>query len=310
MSTEQVAAPAPEAKEAAPEVKEAQIPAGEAAATEQQLKADVKNAKTPEEKKAAEKMLKKFKLKVDGEEFEEEIDMNDEKEIVKRLQLAKVASKRMSEKANLEKGLEQFIDLIRKDPMKVLSHPDIGVDVKKFAQEIMDRDLEEQKKSPEQKEKEKLEAELKELREKYENDKKAKEQEEFARLQAEQEEKLTNDIQSALSAEKLPASPRAVKYMAEYMAMALEQGIDVTAAQVAPLVKQKMVEDYKELLKLAPDEVLEQFIDKDLESRLQKKRVAAIKKVPETTNAVKEIGKKAADEAPKKKRTITSFLND
>lgn len=286
-------------------------PVAEAPESPAEAVAAVADAKTPAEKAIAEKNLRKFKLKVNGEEFEEELDLNDEKELTKRFQLAKAAQRSMNEKANMEKGLAQLIDLIKSDPARVLSHPDIGVDVKAFAQQILQQQLEEEQKSPEQREKEKLEAELKELREKYENEKKQKEQDEFIRLQNEQEEKLSNDIIGALETVKLPNSPRAVKYMAEYMAMALEQGIDVSAADIAPLVKQKMVDEYKEMMRIAPDEILEQFIDKDTETRLQKRRVSKMKQPPKdnVANIKQSAGPKPESKEPVKKKTISEFLN-
>ena len=51
--------------------------------------------------------LKKFKLKVDGEEFEEELDLSNEAELVKRLQLAKAAEKRITQaKTEKQKAME------------------------------------------------------------------------------------------------------------------------------------------------------------------------------------------------------------
>jgi hypothetical protein len=306
MSEVESSAPVQEQSQESTKVVESAPPA-----TETEAKQAVVEAKTPEEKKEAVSQLRKFKLKIDGKEEEEEIDLSDEVELTKRLQLAKVAQRRMQDKAVLEKNLEQFIDLIRKDPAKVLSHPDIAVDLKEFAKKIISQDLQEQQKSPEQKEKERLEKELEDLRNKYETERKQKEQEEFQRLQSEQEEKLTTNIIGALESVQLPNSPRAVKYMAEYMAMALENGYDVTAEQVAPLVKQKMIEEYKELVRKAPDEILEQFIDKDIESRLQKKRLASIKKPVISVAKIPSVGEGGEPESRKvEKKRIGDWLNE
>lgn len=273
-----------------------------------EAEAKEKAASTKEEKKEIQKQLKKFKYKADGEEVEEELDLNDEKELSKRLSLAKAAQKRMAESAQLRKGLEQFIEVLKSNPRAILSHPDIGVDVKEFAKKILEEDLQEQQKSPEQKEKERLEKELQELKDKYENEKKEKEKQEFERLQAEQEEKITNDIQTALAEVKLPPSPRAIKYMAEYMSLALENGIDVSAKEVAPLVLQKMRDDYRELLRTAPDELLEQFIDKDTEARLQKKRVSKHKQAVENTGKIKVPAEEKKSDVEVKKVSIDKFL--
>ena len=46
------------------------------------------------------------------------------------------------------------------------------------------------------------------------------------------------------------------------MELALRKGYDVSAKDIAPLVKQKMVEEYRALLGSAPDDILSDFIDK------------------------------------------------
>lgn len=309
-------------EEAAPAVSEATESSGEqtqetnvepgAAAVEEAAAVQaVKDAKTPAEKKVAEKRLEKFMLKVDGQEIEEELDLNDKEAIKKHLQLSKAAQRRMQEKAEMEKGLTEFIDLIRKDPKRVLSHPDIGVDIKAFAQAVLQEQLEEEQKSPEQKEKEKLMKELEEYRRKEEEAKKQKELAEKTAKEKEVEEQLSNEIISALESVKLPKSERAVRYMAEYMSLALKNDVELSAQDVAPLVLKKMKEEYRDLIRGAPDEILSDFIDKDVETRLQKKRVANLKKPVESSNQIKPTGMKAQEKkVDVKKKRITDFLND
>ena len=61
----------------------------------QEEQASVENQEQAPEKISQEtqKLIKKLKLKVDGEEIEEEIDLNDEARLVKELQLARAAKK-------------------------------------------------------------------------------------------------------------------------------------------------------------------------------------------------------------------------
>lgn len=295
-----VAAPAP--AESAPQPQEN-------TQSEQAVEQSASGEPSPAE---VQKLVKKFKLKVDGEELEEEFDLSNEEELRNQFQLARAAQKRMAEAAEVKKqiaqlqgGMDQFIQLLKEDPKAILTHPGIGVDLKKFAQEIINAEIEEQQKSPEQKEKEKLEKELREIKEKYENEKKTKEKEEFERLQAEQEEKITNDFQTALSEVKLPASKRALKYMAEYSALALQNGIDVPASAVAKLVSEQMRSDYKEMLKNSSDDVLEQFIDKEIEARLQKRRIS---KAPPKPSAEKVEVKKADKKQDNRSILIDDWL--
>lgn len=297
------AAPDTSVSNAEPQVDQGVVEQSQIEKSEPSSKAEaeqaVKDAKTPEEKKEAQKLLKKFKYKADGEEFEEEIDLNNEEELKKRLGLSKVSQKRMAETAELRNKVSTLIEILKSDPRSVLSHPDIGVDIIDFAKKVLAEQEAEDKKSPEQREKEKIEKELKELREKIENEKKEKEKQELEKLQAEQEEKITQDIVSALEEIKIPSSPAAIMKMAQYMAMAMEHGIEVSAKDIAPLVKQQMRKEYTEMLRTAPDDLLEEFIDKDIEMRLQKKRVAKIKKAPETANNVKPTAQTPTKESKK-----------
>ena len=85
--------------------------------------------KTPEQK-AIEKLERSFKLKVNGKEIEEKIDLNNEAELVKRLQLAKAAQEAFQGQAASKKQLEQmnaemneFLHRLKSNPLEILKHP-------------------------------------------------------------------------------------------------------------------------------------------------------------------------------------------
>src|ERR1041385_1180397 len=135
---------------------------------------------TPKAPEKAQPRVKKFKLKVDGKDLDEEVNLDDEEYLTKQLQLAKAAQKRMGEYATLEKQVKSFIEELRRDPKKVLSDPNVGIDVKKLAASVIEEEIANSKKSPEQLEKEKLEAKLRQI----EDDRK-REREEFQRREFE-----------------------------------------------------------------------------------------------------------------------------
>lgn len=272
------------------------------AAAKEPKKEEKKPVETPSSKK-------KFKLKVYGKEIEDELDFENEEEIKKRLQKAHSFDKAAAEKAELEKGIQQLVELIKSDPRKVLSHPDIGVDLKAFAQQILEEQELENQKTPEQKALEAAQRELEELRNKQKTAEEERQAAERKRLEDEFEQKITTDIKSALETVKLPYSPRAVKYMAEYMELALQNDIELSATDVAPLVKEQMRRDFNELLRVAPDELLSEFFDKDINSRLQQQRVAKVKKPVETVNSIKPTGNKPKETTQTSKpKTIAEWL--
>lgn len=235
---------------------------------------------TPKAKEEAKKVLRKFKLKVDGKDIEEEIDMDDNDYITKQLQLAKVSQKRMGEYSQLEKEVKSFIDELRKNPRKVLQDPTIGIDVKQLAAQIIEEEIENSKKSPEQLQREELEAKLKKLederREEKENSKKA----DFERLQSQEYERYDLLMTQALEKSDLPKSPYIVKKMADYMLLGLNNGVDVTPDDVIPLVRQEMTDDLREMFQVMPEEVIESIIGKDVINRIRKKSVAKAKAAP------------------------------
>jgi hypothetical protein len=274
---------------------------------------EVADLSKKEQKDLAKELKKKFKLKVDGKEVEEEVDFNDEEGMIKRLQLGKAAQKRMQEATELRKAAEEFIDMLRKNPRKVLSDPNIGVDLKQFAQEIINEEIENAAKSPEQVEKEKLQKELEELKGKFEKDEKERKEREFSRLQAEQEEKIQGDIETALSSNELPKTPYTVRKMAEMMMLALQNDIDLSPKDLVPLLRKQMSSDIKELFSSSSDEVLEEMLGKDTISRLRKRTVAKVKQqqVAQTANSVKSAAKtEEKSEKKSEKINMRDFLRN
>lgn len=302
--------PATEASSTPAETQESQEQEGNESSTEAQAAPAIDDLSKSEQKEIV-KQLKKFKLKVDGKEIEEEIDLSDEEGLTKRFQLGKAAQKRMQEATELKKAAEEFIDMLRTNPRRVLSDPNISVDLKKLAQEIINEEIENASKSPEQLEKEKLQKELEELREKYKKDEEERKKNSFERLQAEQEEKIQNDIEGALKTSNLPKTPYTVRKMAEMMMLALQNNIDLSPKDLVPLLRKQMSTDIKDLFSASGDEVLEELLGKDNISRLRKRTVAKVKEqqVAQTANSVKQTGTEGKSEKKEPQRmSIKDFL--
>ena len=229
-------------------------------------------ASAKEEKKAeaaAKKRIKQLKLKVDGKEYNEnlpfEID-EDEKTIeylTKQLQMAKMGQTRASEKAQLEKEVNAFIKALKENPRELLSDPNLGIDLKALAAGIIEEDIANSKKSPEQVEREKLEKELKRLQDERSKEKEEFEQREFERLQQQEFERYDVLMTQALEKADVPKTPYVIKKMADYMLLGLQNNLDLTPEDVVPLVREEMHNDLKEMFSVMPDEVLEQIVGKD-----------------------------------------------
>jgi hypothetical protein len=265
---------------------------------------------TAEAKKAEQKLLKQLKLKVDGKEETIEFDPNDEEFLTRQFQMAKMGNKRAQEAAQLQKEVGQFLKELKENPKKVLANPNIGIDVKQLAAQIIEEEIENSKKSPEQLEKEKLEQQLRELQEEREREKQTLQQQEFERLQATAYERYDLQMTEALSKSDLPKSPYVVKKMADYMLLGLQNGVDVTPQDVLPLVREEMQSDIKQMFSLMPDEIIESIVGKDVINRIRKKSVAKAKAAPVPVNKVLDTGKtgKTESKEPIKKVSFKDFF--
>jgi len=272
----------------------------------EELKAQIQQADTKSEKKALEKKLKKYELKVNGKLETLEVDLDDDVQMQKHLQMARASQVKMQESAELRKAADEFIQLLKTNPRKVLTDPNISVDLKKLAQEIMNEEIENAAKSPEQLEKEKLQKELEDLKGKFEKEDKDRKEREFSRLQAEQEEKIQGDIESALQSNELPKTPYTVRKMAEMMMLALQNDIDLSPKDLVPLLRKQMTTDIKELFGASSDEILEEMIGKERISSIRKKKIAQVQKqVAQTASSVKPTGKASDVKEEKKSEGIS-----
>lgn len=273
---------------------------------------------TVAEAKAEAKRLNKLRLKVDGRELEEELpfEIDEDPEAVeyltKQLQMAKVAQKRMAEHAQFQKEVNALVDKLRKNPRAVLSDPSIGIDLKQLAAEIIEEEIANSQKSPEQLEKEKLERELQALKDEREREKQDFQRKEFERLQEVEFERYDALMSKALETSDLPKSPYVVKKMAEYMLLGLNEGIELTPEDVIPLVRDEIQSDISDMFAAMPEDVVEKLIGKDTLGRIRKKNLSKAKAAPPVPvkSAVKDSGTKAqkTEASPAKAKNFKDFF--
>lgn len=263
--------------------------------------ADVLDAEDPSEleqkmddkglsEKEKKSLRKKYQIKVDGETFEEELDLNDEEAIKKHLQLSKAAQKRMKESSQLKKDVESFFQALQGDTKKVLK--ELGIDPKKFAEQVINDELEEMQKSPEQKEKEKLMKEVEDLKKKLKDEEEAKKSAEMSKMQEKFAMEIDQEITDALGKNsKLPKSPYFVKRIADGLLLAYKNGYtNVTAKDIIPLIEKEVTGELQEMFGGMPEDSIEAVLGKGNIDRLRKKRLQAARKAVETANSVKQTG--------------------
>ncbi len=257
------------------------------------------------------KQLKEYELKVNGRTEKVKFDPTNDEEVKSWLQKARASDSKFQEAADLRKAAQSFFSDLKSNPRKVLSDPNIGVDLKKFAEEIMNEQIAEMEKSPEQRRADDAEKKLKDLMDSRDKEKKDYDERETARISAEHERNLESEISTALDVGGLPKTARTVKHMAEYMIIAMQNGIELSAQEIAPIIKSTTMKDFKEIINSLADDQLEDFIGKEVIGRLRKRSVAKAKAV-DTANAVKATGEAKKSVDPRlesgKKMLIRDFL--
>jgi hypothetical protein len=227
----------------------------------------------------ANKMIRKFKLKVDGQEMETEIDLNDMEAVKNELQLSAAAKRRMQETANIKKQYLKEMERLKSDPFSVLA--EMGLDPEELSAGFIQKKIEEMKKSPEQLAAERMQSEMQELRAKLKAQEEKEQQAEMSKLNEQAVSSLNQEIDKAISGHtKLPNSPLVRKKIADSMLWAINNGFgDVTADDVVPLVEKELRSELGSLFEGLEDEAFEDWVGKERLTKARKKRVAA-KSVP------------------------------
>jgi hypothetical protein len=276
------------------------------------IDADVSLSK--EEKKEAKKRLKQLEIKYNGKtekvDLPFEIDEEHAEYMRTKLQKEKLATQKAQEYAALERDIMAFFQELKKDPRKALSNPAYGVDLKKIAADMIEEELANAQKTPEQLELEQLK------REKAERDEELKRQkEEYEAYQKQQEiEKIANqwdkEMAKALETYKIPSEPYAVKKMAEYMAAEIKKGFAPDMQNIAQKVEAELSGDYKKILAKMSIEEKIKFLGEDIFEEARKHRVSQIKKSPVAPKAAaKDVAKKEEKKAePAKKTNYKDFF--
>lgn len=237
-----------------------------------------------------EELKKKLKLKVDGEEIEEEIDWNDEDRLKRALQKEKAFDKRSQEFSKFQKQVDQFFGNLKENPFSVLE--EMGMDVKEIVTEYARNAVEESKKSPEQLEQEKMQRELQELRDEKERMAKEKEESDLERMRNQHATQIQNDIRDALDDTQsiLPKNnPAVIADISKALYLAMNNGYpNATVKDVIPLVEKQYEKNFKALFDVFPEDMIEKVVGKNNLDRVRKKRV---KKRKANTQTARQVAK-------------------
>lgn len=256
---------------------------------------------------AATEARRKYKLKVDGQEREEELS---DDEVAIRLQKGLAADKRMSEAAEIRKAYAQLREIARTAPEQLLKEL-AGLDPDEWAeQRLAERVKREMMPEHERK--------ILEAQQEVARERKAREELE-ARLQADAQAKADAEAAAALEAEyqqtfqrlDLDWSPENVELVGKIMLDALDEDIQLTPAQVAAEAKRVLAKReadadgrFRSRVSSLDGQELLDFLGPDVVKKALRASVAQYKKTPSqaTTTAPAQT---PTPERPKERKITT-----
>lgn len=205
---------------------------------------------------AAEK--RRYKVKIDKDELEV-----DEDELIRGYQLRKASDKRFQTASEKEKQIEEIIAIMRTDPRRALSHPDINVNIREFAEKVLAEELEEELMDPKEKElralRKERDAAHEKLKAREEEERKAKEEATIAQYT----ETYAKEIPAAITKFGLPVNPGVTNRVRDYMLAALDHGYEASALEVMPYVKEEYINEIKSMFSVGDAQVLADLLGEE-----------------------------------------------
>lgn len=264
---------------------------------------------TKAEKVEAKKKLKELKLKVNGKEDKVKLPFELEEEhaewMTRQLQMARMGQVKAQDYAALERDVVDFFNELKTNPRKALSNPAFGVDLKKIAIEMIEEEIENAQKTPEEIEREEYKRKLAEYEQKEAQ--RQKEIEEMRKQKIIEDAYASYDVKMSDTLDKfdIPKTPIALYEMAHLMSLEIKRGFEPDMDSIGEIVADKLNGKYSEHLRKLPLDKIKKLLGEEIFEQDRKARVAKVKKAPvPVKSAVKDVAKtEPKKEEPVKKLT-------
>lgn len=214
--------------------------------------------------------IRKHKLQIDGAEVE-----LPESEVIARAQRETGSAKRFQEAALIRKQAEDLIRFAKENPKEFFAKT--GMNAREWAEKYLMEELQREQMTPEQRKAADNEAKLKQ----YEDEKKTNEtksrQEQIEKLKAEHLKNYDLMFVDALKKTGLPKTAYTIKRMAELQLTNVKLKLDLTADQLAKVVREDYMAEHKALFSAYEGDQLMDFLGPDLVKKLSKAQIAKLK---------------------------------
>ena len=295
---------------------EAKQPEGEAIVKKAMGEAtsEKKPESTPEtsEKKPtetqAEKEIRKLKMKVNGKEREYTED-----EVIRRAQMFESAEEKFQEAAKRTKQMEQFIEALKTNPAAILSHPELGIDMRKLAEEYLTKEVKREMMSPEERELEELRTFKQQYEEQRQNEEKKRlteqQQQELQALQQRQREHFDKQISEVLSKSNLPKNAYTVKKVAELLHSAVSKGYELDVQLAVDMVKESYLTDIQSLVGSLDGEHLLSMLGGDIAKKIRQYDLNRLKAKMQPQQPAEILEQQQKTSQPRQNRGENKFMS-
>lgn len=213
----------------------------------------------------------RHRIKVYGQEQDLSID-----ELKVLAQKGAGADKRFNEAAQLSKKAEALHKAYAEGDVATIKKL-LGPDrFHKLATEHFKELLEEEEMSPQEKKLREREKSLKAKEEEHSKREKEENSRKQKALEDHYAERFDKEFTAAMTEAKLPRTPSTLKRMAEAMMVSLEHGLDLSAKEVAEVVRQDFHGATKEALLAMGDDLFD-YLGPDVEEKFRKRSLSKVK---------------------------------
>lgn len=263
----------------------------------QELESESQSTDTNEEEKQTEatktqSLIRKLKLKVDGQEIEEDYDLSNEEQLIRDIQLARAAKKRLAEAQEEKRKAYEIAKQFDQDPETLLRR--LGPKGYELAEKILIEKMQDEAMTEEERAYLKMKTEFEALK----KEKEERDLSEKQRVEQEQDFKVAQQMQAtiidALKKAGAPSSPKAVQRMAQIFKNNLAIGLDLDVNDLAMEYKKEFLSDTTSILKdMTTEQMLEylgeakmkEIREMDFRRLRSKQKIDAFKKTPSSLRA-------------------------
>lgn len=214
--------------------------------------------------------VRKLKLKLEGQEVE-----LPESEVISLAQQGKVANKRFQEASQIRKEAEDIVKFAKENPREFFKKT--GMNAREFAENYLMEELKREQMTPAEKKAYENEQELKRFKDEKKQEEEQRRQQEMADLREKHMKNYDQLFVEALTKTGLPKTPYTIKRMAELQLINVKNKLDLSADQLAKVVREDYISEQKALFGATEGDSLLELLGPEIVKKLSKAQIARLK---------------------------------